>query len=317
MSRVGGQILEMQQVTKGYGANVMIQSFNHTFKKGGRIGIVGKNGVGKTTFLNIVTGKEIPDSGEVNPGSTTVFGYYSQQGMALKEDKRIIDVLKDIAEVITLGNGKQLTASQFLQHFLFPPKMQRTYYSRLSGGEKRRLYLLTVLMRNPNFLILDEPTNDLDLLTLNKLEEFLEGFKGCLILVSHDRYFMDKLVDQLLVFEGGGVIRGFMGTYSEYRDAKEADLKEEKALQAKLKKEKAVQTIEKKPQEKKKLAYKEKREYEALEQEIENLEAEKATLEQSINAGINEYDKLQQLTDRLGQVIDQIEVKTFTLDGTG
>ena len=206
--------------------------------------------------------------------------------MVLKEDKRIIDVLKDIAEVITLGNGRQLTASQFLQHFLFPPKMQRTYYSRLSGGEKRRLYLLTVLMRNPNFLILDEPTNDLDLLTLNKLEEFLEGFKGCLILVSHDRYFMDKLVDQLFVFEGEGVIRGFMGTYSEYRDAKEADLKEKKAVQNKLKKEKAVQTEEKKPQEKKKLAYKEKREYEALEQEIENLEAEKAALEQSINAGI-------------------------------
>ena len=173
----------------------------------------------KSTFLNIVTGAVMPDSGTVDVGATTTFGYYTQRGLELKEDKRILEILTDIAEVITLGNGKNFTASQFLEYFLFPAKMQRAYYSRLSGGEKRRLYLLTVLIKNPNFLIMDEPTNDLDLMTLNKLEAFLDSFQGCLLVVSHDRYFMDKLVDELLVFKGNGKINSIIGSYSTYRES--------------------------------------------------------------------------------------------------
>ena len=208
----------MQQVSKCYGDLVLLDEFTHVFKKGSRIGIVGANGTGKSTFLNMVSGITGPDSGTIDLGATTIFGYYSQQGLVLEQDKRILEVLTDIAEVITLSNGKQVTASQFLDYFLFPPKMQRSYYSRLSGGEKRRLYLLTVLIKNPNFLILDEPTNDLDLMTLNKLEAFLENFQGCLLLVSHDRYFMDQLVDELLVFEGNGKVKSILGSYSSYRE---------------------------------------------------------------------------------------------------
>ncbi|MCD4679206.1 MAG: ABC-F family ATP-binding cassette domain-containing protein [Bacteroidales bacterium] len=309
MSRIGGKILEMKNVTKSYGVIKIMQSFTYVFKKGERIGIVGKNGVGKTTFLNIATGDESVDSGRVNSGDNTVFGYYSQEGLVLKKDKRIIDVIKDIAEVITLGNGKKLTASAFLQHFLFPVKMQRRFYSELSGGERRKLHLLTVLIRNPNFLILDEPTNDLDLMTLNKLEEFLESYKGCLILVSHDRYFMEKLVDQLLVFEGDGNIRGFVGNYSDYREAKEAQLKKEKALLVKVK---SKQKVAGKPNKTKtKLSYKENQEYKDLEKEIEGLELEKTALEQSINDSITEYETLMQMTERMGTVITLIDEKTL------
>lgn len=309
MSRIGGKILEMKNVTKSYGAINIMQSFTHIFKKGERIGIVGESGVGKTSFLNIAIGNEDADSGKVNPGDNTVFGYYSQKGLVLKEDKRIIDILKDIADVITLGNGKKITASAFLQHFLFPPKMHRIFYSQLSGGERRRLYLLTVLIKNPNFLILDEPTNDLDLLTLNKLEEFLESFKGCLILVSHDRYFMEKLVDQLLIFEGDGKIRGFVGTYTEFRETEKEQLKKEKVLQVKEKSNQEAADKPNKPKEKKNLTYKEKLEYETLEKEIESLEVEKATLEQSINNDINEYETLCQMTSRLGTIIELINEK--------
>lgn len=305
MSRVGGKILEMHQVSKSLGDALMLDAFSHTFKKGARIGIVGPNGVGKSTFLNLVTGTLMPDTGEIVHGSTTVFGYYSQKGLVLKEDKRVLEVLTDIAEVITLGNGKSLTASQFLEYFLFPPKMQRNYYSRLSGGEKRRLYLLTVLIQNPNFLILDEPTNDLDLMTLNKLETFLEDFKGCLLLVSHDRYFMDKLVDELLVFEGGGKIKSIIGSYSSYREAKEAT----RSVKAK-----PVQKTALKPKVSigcKKLSYKELQEYQNLEKEIEQLELEQATLNQAIGEGSSDYAELRALTERLGQVMASIDEKTL------
>ncbi len=305
MSRVGGKILELDQVSKRFGDAVMVDTFSHTFKKGARIGIVGPNGVGKSTFLNLTTGALKPDSGKIDYGTTTVFGYYSQKGLTLANDKRVLEVLTDIAEVITLGNGKQLTASQFLEYFLFPPKKQRTYYSKLSGGEKRRLYLLTILIRNPNFLILDEPTNDLDLMTLNKLEEFLESFKGCLLLVSHDRYFMDKLVDELLVFEGQGKIKSIIGSYSDYRATK---LKTESPV------EKPTEKSKPKPRtasSKKKLSYKEKQEYLSLEKEIEKLEKEQATLNHAINQGSDDYTELQKMTERLGTLTRLVDEKTL------
>jgi ATP-binding cassette subfamily F protein uup len=306
MSRVGGKILEMRQVSKHFDGNPMLKSFTHIFKKGARIGMVGPNGVGKSTFLNLVTGILSPDSGRIDYGANTVFGYYSQQGLVLEKDQRVLEVLTDIAETITLGNGKQLTASQFLEHFLFPPKMQRTYYSRLSGGEKRRLYLLTILIRNPNFLILDEPTNDLDLMTLNKLEAFLENFKGCLLLVSHDRYFMDRLVDELLVFEGNGKIKSINGSYSTYREAKAKAMpsKEDKV------KEKPAPKPASDPA-KKKLSFKERREYESLEKEIENLETEQETLNQALNQGQTDYAEIQRMTERLGVLLALIDEKTL------
>jgi len=310
LSRVGGKILEMKEVVKSYGDKRIIQQFSHTFKKGARIGIVGKNGTGKSTFLNLLSGRLAPDSGEVAVGATTVFGYYTQTGLILKEDKRIIDVLRDIAEVITLGDGSQLTASQFLQYFLFPPKMQRTYYSKLSGGEKRRLYLLTILIKNPNFLIMDEPTNDLDLMTLNRLEEFLERFKGCLILVSHDRYFMDQLVDELLVFDGNGNIKSVLGTYSAYREGLSATLKAAKEEVT----PKSTDKVESKPNPstvRKKLSYKESQEYKALESEIEGLEQKKTRLTQELTQAASDYTRIQETSARLTRVISLIDEKTL------
>jgi len=220
MSRMGKQVLEVKNVSKMYGNLVILDQFNYSFNKGERIGIIGKNGVGKSTFLNIITGTEPVDSGEIDTGETIIFGHYRQEGLTINEDLRVIDVLKEVAEVIELADGKRISASQFLEHFMFTPEMQYTYASRLSGGEKRRLGLMMTLIKNPNFLILDEPTNDLDLLTLQKLEEFLMNFGGCLILVSHDRFFMDKLVDHYFVFEGDGRIRDHHGTYTEYRELK-------------------------------------------------------------------------------------------------
>ena len=217
MRRIGGKILELKKVYKSYGDLTILSGFDYVFKNGERIGIIGDNGVGKSTFLNIITQKEKADSGKINIGETIVYGYLNQKGIELKEDKRVIEVLKDIADVIIMANGSKISASQLLEHFMFDGQMQYTYVSKLSGGEKRRLYLLTVLMKNPNFLILDEPTNDLDLLTLNRLEEFLMDFKGCLILVSHDRYFMDKLTDHLFVFRGNGLIEDHYCSYSELR----------------------------------------------------------------------------------------------------
>lgn len=307
MSRVGGKILEMKNVKKAFGQNTILEGFTYTFKKGDRIGVVGKNGVGKSTFLNILIGKEACDYGKINVGETTVFGYYSQQGLVLKEDKRIIDVLKDIAEVITLGDGSKLTASQFLEHFMFPVKKQRTFYSRLSGGEKRRLHLLTVLIRNPNFLILDEPTNDLDLLTLNKLEEFLESFKGCLLIVSHDRYFMDKLADQLFVFEGGGKVKGFIGSYREYREIKEEEERDQRKAKSQTN---AQEKKEEKADSGKKFGFNEKREYGLLEKEIAELEEEKVQLEKELESNPSDFAKLEEISKRMGEILRLIDQKT-------
>lgn len=306
--RLGGKILELKKVYKSYGDNLILSGFDYTFKKGEKIGIVGKNGVGKSTFLNIITGLEKPDSGKVNVGDTVTYGYYSQQGLTLKEDKRVIDVVKDIAEVIELANSSKLTASQFLQFFLFTPEMQFTLVSKLSGGEKRRLFLLTVLIKNPNFLILDEPTNDLDLLTLTKLEEFLLNFKGCVLIVSHDRYFMDVLVDHLFVFEGNGKIRDFNGNYNEYRILK---IQEEEELKENTKQNEPNKTADNQSAyENKKTTYKEKLEFETLEKEIAQLEIEKQKMEEQISTESN-YETLEKLSIEIGQIIQSIDQKTL------
>ena len=271
MSRVGGKILELKKVYKSYGDLKILSGFDYTFKNGERIGIIGQNGVGKSTFLNIITQSLKPDSGKINVGDTVVYGYFTQKGIQLKEDKRVIEVLKDIAEVIVMSDNKKITASQLLEHFMFPSNMQYTYVSKLSGGEKRRLYLLTILMKNPNFLILDEPTNDLDLLTLNKLEEFLLDFKGCLILVSHDRYFMDKLIDHLFIFKGNGIIKDEYSSYSEYR------IKLNKELNLEKKKEKKI--LSESSEKANLFSYENRKEYKSLERQIEKLEEEKKRME--------------------------------------
>lgn len=304
MSRLGGKILELKNIRKSYGDLCILDGFSYTFKKGERIGILGNNGVGKSTFLNILTGKESVDSGKVNVGETIVYGHFSQGGIKLKEDKRVIEALKEIADVVVLANGNKISASQMLEHFMFPPEMQYTYVSKLSGGEKRRLYLLTVLMKNPNFLILDEPTNDMDLLTLTKLEEFLIDFKGCLIIVSHDRYFMDKLSDHMFVFKGDGLIKDFYGNYSEFRELQKEEEKQLKSVE----KKKNI-SIEK--TEKRKVSYKEKYEYGELEKEIEQLENEKEELEKSLLNPNLEIDKIVENSKRLSEVVSMIDEKSF------
>jgi ATP-binding cassette subfamily F protein uup len=308
MSRIGGKILELKKVYKSYDDLKILDGFDYTFKKGERIGIVGKNGVGKSTFLNILTGLENPNSGKVNIGETIVYGYFSQKGIQLKEDKRVIDSLKEIAEVIIMANGSKVTASQMLTHFMFPPKTQHTFVSKLSGGEKRRLYLLMVLMKNPNFLILDEPTNDLDLLTLNKLEEFLLQFSGCLIIVSHDRYFMDKLTYHLFVFKGGGEIKDEYCSYSEYREKQLIEEKENKYQAAKIKEAK----IDKKEVKiTKKVSFKDKFEYEQLEKDIEQLETNKKTLEEELLQEGLSFQEINQKSEKLGEIIQELDDKTM------
>jgi ATP-binding cassette subfamily F protein uup len=317
MSRIGGKVIEMKKVYKSYDDFKILKGFDYTFKTGERIGIVGKNGIGKTTFLNLITGKEEPDSGKINVGETIVFGYYSQAGLNLKEDKRVIEVVKDnIAEVISLGDGSKVSASQFLTLFQFPPEMQYTFVSKLSGGEKRRLFLLTVLVKNPNFLILDEPTNDLDLLTLQTLEEFLIHFKGCLVVVSHDRYFMDKLVDHLFVFEGDGVVKDFSGNYREWREQVTEDelalKKKQKQVAADQKNEKQVEqtnTTANNLTKQKKKTFKEKYEFEQLQSEIANLEKEKNELSQKLASSNGTHDEIIAWSKRIGEVILSIDEK--------
>ena len=308
MNRIGGKILELKKVYKSYGEKTILKGFDYTFKKGERIGIVGKNGCGKSTMLNMIMNLEAPDSGKINRGDTIVFGYYSQEGMKnLKPGKRVIEVIKDVADVITLADGSKVTANQLLNLFLFPPQMQNQFVAKLSGGEKRRLYLLTVLIKNPNFLILDEPTNDLDILTLNRLEGFLAEFAGCILLVSHDRYFLDRLVDHLFVFEGDGKIKDYNGSYSEYRVEQEAKEKEIKKV-AKLENESTAKVKTEKP--KTKLSFKEKYEFENLEQELEDLETEKGQLEAELAANPTDFDVISKASGRLTEVIKLISEKT-------
>ena len=311
MSRIGGKIIELKKVYKSFGDVPIVKGFDYTFKTGERIGIVGKNGIGKSTFLNMLMGLKQPDSGKINVGETVVFGYYSQKGLELKEDKRVMEVVKDIADVIPLSDGSKVNASQFLQLFKFPPDIQYTYVSKLSGGEKRRLYLLTVLMKNPNFLILDEPTNDLDLLTLGILEDFLSNFKGCLVIVSHDRYFMDKLVDHLFIFEGDGIISDFNGSYNDYRDKM---IEQEKEIKRAIpKKEAPIVLAKAEPitDKKEKLTFKEKFEHDALQKEIPELEEEKRLLEKKLESNITDHQELTNCTKRIGEVIQLIDEKSL------
>ncbi|WP_207513456.1 ABC-F family ATP-binding cassette domain-containing protein [Longitalea luteola] len=307
MNRLGGKVIELKKVYKSYGQKPILKGFDYTFKKGERIGVVGKNGVGKSTFLNILQGLEPADSGKINIGETVVFGNYSQQGLVLKEDMRVIEFVKSMAESFPLASGGSLSAAQFLQLFLFPPEQQYTYISKLSGGEKRRLHLLSILFRNPNFLILDEPTNDLDLPTLGVLENFLSEYPGCLLIVSHDRYFMDRLVDHLFVFEGDGVIRDFPGNYSQYRlwlkDREEEERSETKTAKTEVKPTAAAAP------EKRKLSYKEKREFEQLQQDIAGLEKEKQTITEQLNSGSLPFDQLQQLSVRISEITNLLDEK--------
>lgn len=303
--RIGGKILEMYNVSKKYGNKVLVNDFTYTFKKGERIGIVGKNGVGKTTFLNMITDKVLQDSGRIVKGQTISFGYYSQEGLTTHEDKRVIEIVREIAEVVRLDKGKEISASVFLNYFGFNHTLQYNYYSNLSGGERRRLFLLMTLMQNPNFLILDEPTNDLDLFTLMMLEDFLTQYQGCLLLVSHDRSFMDNLVDHIFVFEDNGVVKDYHSTYSEYMAVK---LKKER--QQKLEAKKEEKPVEREKKTSNKPSYKQKQEYELLEKEIAVLEAEKESLISRMNEGIADIKELTSTSERIAELITIIDEKT-------
>lgn len=325
MSRIGGKILEFNKIKKAFDDTKIINDFSYIFKKGEKIGVIGKNGVGKSTFLNMVMGLEMPDSGSISTGETIVFGYYSQEGLKLNEDKRVIDVVKDIAEFIPLADGSKLSASGLLTKFLFPPDVQYGFVSKLSGGERRRLYLMTILITNPNFLILDEPTNDLDIVTLSVLEDFLTSFQGCLLVVTHDRYFMDKMVDHLFVFEGEGVVRDFPGNYTEYRDKKEQEEKQigkdAKASQQQTAAKSAsidaspvsftADTTAKTATQKKKLSFKEKFEFEELEKDIAKLEAQKAKITEDLNTSTDNHDDIVKWTGQIGNIITQLDEKSL------
>ncbi|MBO5819494.1 MAG: ABC-F family ATP-binding cassette domain-containing protein [Bacteroidales bacterium] len=310
-SYIGSKIFEAQYVSKAYGEQKILQDFYYNFARYEKLGIVGRNGSGKSTFLKMLLGLEPCDGGRFEIGETVQFGYYSQDGLQFDENQKVIDVMREIAEEIHLGDGRRLTASQFLSHFLFTPEVQHNYVHKLSGGEKRRLHLCTILMRNPNFLVLDEPTNDLDILTLNILEEYLRGFKGCVLVVSHDRYFMDKIVDHLLVFKGNAEIQDFPGNYTQYRewrDEKEAEERRQKAtvkataapIKAESPREKTV---------KKKRGFKEQREFEALEKELEQLQQQKIDMESSLNSGALSGDEMQRLCKDLPQLMALIDEK--------
>lgn len=312
--RLGGKILEMYNVNKHYDELTVLRDFDYVFKRGERIGLIGKNGVGKSTFLNLITRQIAPDSGKIIVGDTVTYGYYRQEGIRFDESKTVIDAIRDIAEVLHYGKDQVYTADQLLAHFMFPYKMHRQPIALLSGGEKRRLYLLTVLVSNPNFLILDEPTNDLDLLTLQKLEDFLKAYKGCLLVVSHDRHFMDEVVDQLFVFQGDGKVKGFMGNYSQYKEylkEKEAEDRREQAVR-----KASVEVVQKTVREKKKRSFKEEREYQQLTADIASLEAEKEQIHQEM-ASVTDYQKLQAMGSRLEEIkdlLDEKELRWLELD---
>jgi ATP-binding cassette subfamily F protein uup len=302
----------MYNVGKSYEGKKLVDDFTYTFKKGEKIGVVGQNGVGKSTFLNLITQMLKPDEGNIIVGQTVKFGFYTQNGLQEKDDVRVIEIIKEVAEVIHLENGKEMTATQFLRYFGFDDTVQYNYYGNLSGGEKRRLYLLKVLMSNPNFLILDEPTNDLDIYTLEILEDFLENYKGCLVIVSHDRSFMDDLVDHLFVFEGNGKIRDYHSNYTEYMKIKEAELRSE-TLQKKVETPKYER-----PKSTNKPTYKQKQEYEQLTKELEQLGSEKQELEQLINSGQERnYEKLTLWANRIGEIntiMNEKEYRWLELD---
>lgn len=309
MNRLGGKIIELKKIYKSYGDKAILKGFDYTFSKGERIGIIGKNGVGKSTFLNILQGLEPADSGKVNIGDTVIFGNFSQQGLVIKEDMRVIEYVKTFAESFPLAKGGSLSASQFLELFLFPGDKQYTYLSALSGGEKKRLQLLTILFRNPNFLILDEPTNDLDLPTLAVLENFLSEYQGCVLIVSHDRYFMDRLVDHLFVFEGEGTIKDFPGNYTQYRLWQKTSEKTEEKSKADKTEAQTEPTNVASPAAKRKMSYKEKREFEELEKLLPELEAEKEQLANELSNPELGYERIEMISKRLTAIAHELEAK--------
>jgi ABC transport system ATP-binding/permease protein len=304
MTRLGKKIIEMEHVSKNFGNKIIMDNFSHTFTRGSKIGIIGKNGVGKTTFLKILEKKEKFNSGTIEWGETLQIGHFKQEGLSFNEAQRVIDFVKDIADYFPLSNGKQITAGQFLEMFLFSPETQYTYISKLSGGEKKRLQLLSILFRNPNFLILDEPTNDLDLPTLTVLENFLDEYQGCVLIVSHDRYFMDKVVDELMIFEGNGKISWFIGNYTDYylklkkiEPTKDASKKEIKNINSTV--------ANKSP----KLSFKEKRELEKLEKEIPQLEEEKIKLTEKLSSSSLSFEEIQEISTKLENLIKSLDLK--------
>jgi len=311
--RLGGKILELYNICKSFEGRKLIDDFSYTFKKGERIGIVGPNGIGKSTFLSIITEQMRPDSGHIIVGQTIRFGFYTQNGMRAKDDMRVIDIIREVADVIELENGKEMSAHQFLSYFGFDDTTQYNYFGNLSGGERRRLYLLTVLMANPNFLILDEPTNDLDVYTIAILERFLKSYKGCVVIVSHDRSFMDNLVDHIFVFEGDGRIRDYHSNYSEYRKTKQ---QQERSAQKQRKEEKPQYVRPK--SDKPRATYKQQKEYEQLTTEIEALTAEKAEIENLLSSGTEtDPEKITKASERIGELIatlDEKEMRWLELD---
>ena len=306
---IGSKIFEAVHVTKSFGDVKITDDFNYVFSRFEKMGIVGNNGTGKSTFVKMLLGEVPPDSGYFDIGETVNFGYYSQDGLMFNEQTKVIDVVTEIAEMIDMGNGNRLTASQFLQHFLFPPEKQHNFVYKLSGGEKRRLYLCTVLIKNPNFLVLDEPTNDLDIMTLSILEEYLKGFKGCLIVISHDRYFMDKVIDHLLVFHGNAEIQNFPGNYTDFRDCRGEPMCSPKPVHS-PKNDKPVIPKTKPTTEKTKLTFNEKREFDELEPEIAKLEEEKTMLENELSSGTLSSEMLVEKANRISEVMVLIEEKT-------
>ncbi len=304
---IGNKIFEAKHVYKAFGDHAILKDFNYSFARYEKLGIVGNNGTGKSTFVKMLLGVEPHDSGTIEIGETVRFGYYSQQGMAFKDNQKVIDAVRDIAEYVDMGNGEKLSAGQFLQNFLFTPEEQYSYIYKLSGGEKRRLYLCTVLMKSPNFLILDEPTNDLDIVTLQILEEYLRNFKGCLIIVSHDRYFMDRVVDHTLVFHGNGEIQDFPGSYSQYRDWKEQNEKPATPEKPQAKPEKMQEG--RNQNRARKLTFKERQEYTQLEKDIAALEAEKKQIETALCGNTTSIEEITQMSKRLPLLSEELEEK--------
>ena len=312
---IGSKIFEAEYVSKAFGEKVILRDFYYNFSRYEKMGIVGGNGTGKSTFIKMLLGQVLPDSGRFVVGETVRFGYFSQEGMQFDEQMKVIDVVRRIAEHIDLGGGKHLTAMQLLQHFMFSPQAQQSYVYKLSGGEKRRLYLCTVLMQNPNFLVLDEPTNDLDIITLQVLEEYLRNFKGCVIVVSHDRYFMDKVVDHLLVFRGEGNIKDFPGNYTQFREAEDrAEKEKEKEVKTASQATVSAAPAKAKPnfsEQKRRLSYKERLEYEKLEKDIEALEAEKKQIEEALSSGTLSVADITTMSKRLPVLTDELDEKSL------
>lgn len=308
-SRLGTKIFEVLNLSKKFGDKKIINNFSYTFARYEKMGIVGKNGAGKSTFLNMLTGAMQPDSGIIDIGTTVRFGYYHQNGMNIDQTKKVIDVAREIADVVTLGDGTTISVSQFLTQFLFPSAVQQQFVYKLSGGERRRLYLLTILMQSPNFLILDEPTNDLDIMTLNVLENYLENFSGCVLVVSHDRYFMDKVVDNLLLFEGEGVLRTFAGNYTQYRNSVYDEMlckREQSAIERESEPQNIPQRVQNRAV---KLSFKEQKEFEALEKDILLLEREKKEIEDTLSSGISNTSEIVNLSSRYDTIKNELEEK--------